>query len=187
MKPVLIATWLLLSSLSLHAQTPDEVTLPVDTETKRVTYTGVVAVQGASQNELYTRAKLWLFLTFGDAKDALKVDEKEAGLLVVRVYTDLPIQLTQFSSQPVNQELGYTLMLNFKDGRYKYTLTNYDLLNGGTTSSLEKEIIVQVGKPKNKGAFIAKQYTKSIIALARLVTESIDTTLQKPVSGNEEW
>ena len=144
-------------------------------------------MQGANRNELYTRAKLWLFLTFGDAKDALKVDEKDAGLLVIRSYTDLPIQVSQSTSQPVNQELGYTIILNFKDGRYKYTLTNYDLVSGGTSSSLEKEIIVQLGKPKNKGAIIAKQYTRSIAALAKLVAESIDTTLQIPVAGNEEW
>jgi hypothetical protein len=187
MKFILIGSWLLFSSLSLYAQAPTETTLPVDTETKRVTHTGVVAVQGASQTELYTRAKLWLALTYDEAKDVIKVDEKDAGLLVIRAYTDIPVGLTPSSDPPISRELGYTMILNFKDGRYKYTITNYQLLTIGTASTLEKEIITQLGKPKNKGTYAAKQYANSVENFARVLTQSMDATLQKSVSGDNEW
>jgi len=184
MKSFLIAPWLLFSSFSLYAQSTIETTLPVDTETKRVTYTGVVAVKGVTQNELYTRAKLWLGLTFDDAKDVIKVDEKDAGLIVIRGYSDLPIQSSMTGLMPANMELGYTMTLNFKDERYKYTLTNYQLVSGAISSTLEKEISTQLSKPKNKGVIIAKQYAKSVDTFARLLTESVDATLHKPVSGD---
>lgn len=187
MKTILIASWLLLSSLSLYAQAPTETTLPVDTETRKVTYTGVVAVQGAKQSELYTRAKLWLAMTYDDPKDVVKVDEKDAGLLVLRAYTDIPIRFSPVATIPVQQEMSYTLMLNFKDGRYKYTITNYRLIANGITGSLEQEIINQLGKPKNKGEYAAKQFTAAIEAFAKLVTENLDATLQKPVTGDNEW
>lgn len=186
MKSIFIALWLF-SSASLYAQTPAAPTLPVDTETKRVTYTGVVAVEGASQSELYTRAKLWLFLTFDEAKDVIKVDEKDAGLLIIRAYTDLPVRLSQSDSEPTNREVGYTMMLNFKDGRYKYTLTNYQVILVGTSTTIEKEITAQLSKPKNKGVFLAQQYAEKVGIYAKSLTESLSATLHKPVSGEVEW
>lgn len=186
MKSILVALWVL-SSASLYAQAPVAPTLPVDTETKRVTYTGVVAVEGAKQSELYTRAKLWLSLTFDEAKDVIKVDEKDAGLLVIRAYTDLLLKPTQTSVDPVSQEVGYTMILNFKDGRYKYTLTNHQVIVGGASFPIEKAITEQLSKPKNKGVFLAQQYAEKVSLYAKSLTESLDVTLHKPVSGEEEW
>lgn len=189
MKSILIASWLFLASLSLYAQAPApaETTLPVDTETNRVSYSGVVAVKGANQNELYTRAKLWLALTYDEAKEVIKVDEKDAGLLVIRAYTDIPVRLVQ-KSPPVSREVGYTMILNFKDGRYRYTLTNYQLLTLGTATALEQEIIAQLKQPnKTKGTYAAQQYAESIKSFATRVAESLEGTLQKPVSGEYEW
>jgi hypothetical protein len=185
MKSILLIAWLLFSSSRIYAQTQEETALPVDTETKRVTYTGVVAVAGADKNELYTRAKLWASLTYDQVQDVIKVDEKEAGLLVLRAYTDLPV--AQTSSQPTNYELGYTMLLNFKDGRYKYTITNYQVINGNSTGTLENEIVALLSKPKNKGIIRAKQCRDFVASLARALTQSVDVTLQKPVSGNNEW
>lgn len=187
MKPILIASWLLLSSVDLYAQTPASPTLPVDTETKRVTYTAVVAVNGASQTELYTRAKLWLFLTFDDAKDVVKVDEKDAGLLIIRAYTDLPVRSSQTDFGPINREVGYTMMLNFKDGRYKYTLTNYHLIVEGRITPIENEITALLSKPKGKGVFAAQQYAEKVGIYAQSLVQSLDVTLRKPVSGENDW
>ncbi|MDF7813335.1 DUF4468 domain-containing protein [Hymenobacter sp. YC55] len=187
MKSIIIASWLLLSSVGLYAQTSASPTLPVDTETKRVTYTGVVAVDGVSQNELYTRAKLWLFLTFDEAKDVVKVDEKDAGLLIIRAYTDLPVRSSQSDFEPTNREVGYTMMLNFKDGRYKYTLTNYNLVVEGRTIPIEKEITAQLSKPKDKGVFAAQQYAEKVGIYAKSLAQSLDVTLHKPVSGENDW
>ena len=189
MKSILITSWLLLSSLGLHAQAqaPTETTLPVDTETKRVTYTGVVPVAGVTKSELYTRAKLWLAFTYDEAKDVIKVDEKDAGLLVIRAYSDVPVRLSQTDLQPTSRELGYTMVLNFKDGRYKYTLTNYQLMTLGASNTLEQEIVAQLAKPKSKGIYTAKQYAESIEAFAKALAGSLDLTLQKPVSGDDEW
>jgi hypothetical protein len=187
MKKIFFLTaWLLVVSLGLYAQSASEPTLPVDTETRKVTYTGVVPVKDANQSELYTRAKLWLFQTYDEVK-VIKVDEKDAGLLIIRAYTDIPVRLSQMATIPTKQEVGYTLMLNFKDGRYKYTITNYQLISGELSGSLEQEIINQLGKPKNKGEYAAKEYTASIEAFAKVVIQSLDATLQKPVTGNNEW
>ncbi|HEX8425092.1 DUF4468 domain-containing protein [Hymenobacter sp.] len=177
----------LLSSVGLYAQTTAVTTLPVDAQTQRVTYSEIVTVDGVKQSELYSRAKLWLALTFDDAKDVIKVDEKDAGLLLIRAYTDLPIRLTQGSLAPVNQEAGYMMTLNFKDGRYKYTLTNYNLIVGSLAVPVEKEISAQMSKPKNKGAFIAKQYEEQVATYAKSLAESLSATLHKPVSGEDNW
>jgi hypothetical protein len=94
---------------------------PKDATTGLIDYTEAVPVEGVSKADLFTRAKLWLAGSFKSAKDVVQTEDKDAGIIVGKGYS--PISLT-FFGHAVPYQLHYTLKLNFKDGKYKYELTD---------------------------------------------------------------
>lgn len=176
MKSILLLCWMLLSSASLYAQT----TLPVDAETKKITYSEVVSVEGVSQDELYSRAKVWLATAYNSAPDVIKADEKEAGVIVVRARTPIPFRLF---NQNTTQQIQYALTLNFKEGRYKYILTDYQTVGDGAEYPVEQTVGAEMRKTK-RGADIAKQYEDGISTHAKSMVDALHTALSKPT---KDW
>ena len=99
--------------------------LPVDSLTHKVTYQGVVQVPGASQAELYSRAREWFAATFGSSKTVLEMDDRVSGKLIGRAYAQF-----DFSSgfgAPLPWAMWRTIKVEMKEGRYRYTITDFML------------------------------------------------------------
>ncbi|RZK27684.1 MAG: DUF4468 domain-containing protein, partial [Hymenobacter sp.] len=120
-----LALLLTLATTATHAQTApaaQAATYPKDATTGLIDYTDVVQVDGVSQAELFKRGKIWLVSTFKSAKDVIQAEDKDAGIIVGKAYSVINIQSGKFI---VPAKLFYTLKLNFKDGKYKYELTDF--------------------------------------------------------------
>jgi hypothetical protein len=118
-------------SLASQAQT----LAPIDTATKKVTYTGVANVAGASQALLFKRAH-----SLNVSGSGLITDKAADGYYSYK--GQFPV--TYHAPQPGLMHTGtveYTVVMACKDGRYKYIITNFvhtsDKGNGGP---LEKSI-----------------------------------------------
>lgn len=109
--------------------------LPIDEETKKITYTEVVDAPGSSKDDLYLRVK-----NLGITGTNVKADNKEEGTYV---YTG---QFGVKYPSPVKGmthegTVSYTFAVFLKDGKYKYVVT--DLVHNsvkGNGGNLENTI-----------------------------------------------
>lgn len=99
------------------------ITIPVDPVSGTITYSEVVQVPGASQAELYIRAKEWFVINFRNPASVIQVDEKQDGVLIGKAWQDN----SSFAmlSWVTDSRLWYTVKITVKDGRYKYELSNF--------------------------------------------------------------
>lgn len=92
-------------------------TPPIDSITNRITYQSVIYIQG-SKDQLYNKGLNWMAITFKSSNDVIQIKDKDNGKIVGMMVI-----------QPDDARIGLvylTITLLFKDGRYKYIITNFD-------------------------------------------------------------
>jgi hypothetical protein len=88
--------------------------LPIDSTTHLITYTGIVQANG-TQSELYSRAREWFAKTYNSAQSVIQMDNNSeiVGKALMQVYDKGKCGF-----------INYTISVFFKDGKYKYEITN---------------------------------------------------------------
>ncbi|TPE44933.1 DUF4468 domain-containing protein [Pontibacter mangrovi] len=126
---------------------------PVNERTGKVTYEGVVPAEGMSAHQLYSAAKEWIARN-SDARYAIETEvpgEKIIGKGSVA------------QSNFNGHTHSYDFILSFKDGRYKYELTNFVLQ-------------YDYGTPATRGSFALEDYPKQNLSGRR--AQKLDTIYQ---------
>ena len=103
--------------------------VPIDSVTGKITYKEVIQIDSVTKNEAYNAAKVWIAKTFRSAKDVIQNDDKDAGIIVLKPLFQL------FATE--KGYIHYTLTLLFKDGRYKYELSDF-YHTGGNENGTQK-------------------------------------------------
>lgn len=124
---------MLLASLSLNAiaQKKGELSWPamqVDSKTNLITYTEVPEVAGVAAADLYDRAMKWGGEYFKNFAEKLKKQDKAAGEM--EIFYRFPIYAYDKKGEKTATKQGlaqFTLTILFKDGRYKYTITDLNM------------------------------------------------------------
>lgn len=112
--------------------TPDD--LPRDASTHKVSFTEVVAVDGATKDVLYTRAKNWMTDYFKN--DKLSIDNKADGKLTKNGSFTKTYAYPGLKSESDDHLFNLSILL--KDGKYKYELTDIVMDDGKSKMSLEQ-------------------------------------------------
>ena len=106
--------------------------LPLDPQTQRIAYEGVVPVPGVGAADLYARAAAWVAKTYTPA-DTITRQPAQGELLVRGARPTVLYRPFQGVPRPVFAgAVRHTLTIYVKDGRYKYQLTNLAHAAGGT-------------------------------------------------------
>jgi len=92
--------------------------LPIDSATQKFTYSGVVEVDG-DKNELYMRARAWFVSMYKDADQVIQLEDKESGKIIGKGRFDVVWQMG------VARKIKHTVEMDFKDGKYRYKITNF--------------------------------------------------------------
>ncbi len=125
MKHLLSIAVALTLSMHLYAQksTYTAPTMPVDEDSKLITYTGIVDVPATSKNELYARTLEWFNAYYKNPNEVIRerdsVNLKISGKPRFRI-TNEP------NEQGVKLDAGlvqYTIQVASKDNKAKYTIT----------------------------------------------------------------
>jgi len=118
----LLASLLLFAGSSLKGQNPP-LKMPVDPDTKLITYKEVVTTAGTPA-ELYIRAIAWINKQYKNPADATKVRDPASGLIEIihRFEITQKVQGVTLMAGVVD----YSMKLELKDGRYRYTITNFN-------------------------------------------------------------
>ncbi len=108
-------------------------------------YTEVVQIENKNADELYVKAKEWFVLSFNSANDVIQLDDKENKKLIGKGIKKIEHYVNGIS---VPLSMYFTLITEFKDGRYKCELkpTSYKA-NGGEeyTYELLKQVTTKDG------------------------------------------
>ncbi len=122
MKPIIYVLSMLLMSLGVKSQEMLKI-LPVNKNSNKIEYSEVVNVEG-KPGELYTRAIAWINSFFKNASDVTKVRDESNGIIEGKHR----IRLMSMIEEGVENLFGYVqyeFKLEFKEGRYRYTITNF--------------------------------------------------------------
>ena len=189
MKYLALVLALLLAAPVAYAQKEKDapITLPMDADTHLITYSGVVEVAGTSKGELYARGKVWFANAFKSAQNVIQADDKEAGLVVGKGWTQtyITIMLT-----PAAEKLWYTVKLSFKDGKYRYEITDFMFEGSPSKYNLHPsphpaEAYMQTkkdGTPTN----LAQKWAHALDEAAKADVVSIQAGMSKAAAG-KDW
>ncbi len=107
--------------------------VPVDTISELIAYEGVIKQDESYYDSLYIRAKRWIHTKWGVPFAKKKRDKKGNKELYVndvlyekfkvKVSAPLVVRYNKYSKSEYGQ-LQFTITMRFKDGKYKYTITN---------------------------------------------------------------
>ena len=103
----------------------DGSSLPISPDTKLITYQDVVKADGLSK-QLFNRAVNWINVNYKNPADVTKVRNPESGLIEILHRFDLS-RIDDKGNKVAAGVVIYTLRLELKDGRYRYTITDMSL------------------------------------------------------------
>ena len=169
--PVLL---LLFSSILSSAQ---EAVIPVDDETGMITYQDVVTEEGDKES-FFNRAVSWINEYYSNPVDVTKTRNPETGLIKglhrIRLKTtnDEGVQIDAGTVQ-------YRFSLEFKEGRYRYTLNEF-VLRQASKIPAEKWL--------NKTDPQSKSYLQQIDDFAQSWISSLQAGMKPEVQkSDDDW
>ncbi len=170
---------LLLSGLDLKAQVVNP-PVPVDPDTKLITYKEVVNVAG-NPNELFIRAIEWINTQYKNPADATKVRNPATGLIEIIHRIELTA-LDKGVTHPAGV-VDYSMKLEMKEGRYRYTITNFNY------KDLSRQPIEIWLKTDDKGYKpVWEDYLKQVDEFTRKLIESLKLGMLPPVPKKaDDW
>ena len=116
-------------TVSLQAQKNSTINvpvIPVDSITKKITYTGVVQQPG-SKDTLYNRAIHWTGTFFRNSQDVTKIRDKENGK--VQGIHRFKVNNPPLKDGTILQSgiVSYTFTIECKENKYRYKITDLNL------------------------------------------------------------
>lgn len=182
MKNKLISGLLCLISSFSFSQSYVIPDFPIDSLTGKISYKEVVYLDSTVQQQvLYLAAREWFAKKFVSSNDVLQMEDEKEGILIGKgsflinggIFGDLPFP-TRF-----------TISMYFKNGKYKYELT--DLFK--TDGECEFFLDILTGKTKNQG-YSKKQIANQLNQVhnnSKAILNDFKTTMLKANKINNDW
>jgi hypothetical protein len=174
----------ILAGLMLSAGMQAQTLPPADSTTKKITYTEVVTVTGATKDVLYKRAK-----NLNISATGIISDKPADGYYSYKGQ----FKVTYHAPQPGLMHSGnvsYTVTIACKDGRYKYIITDFihtsDKGNGGALEKSIPECNKYVLTLQGWGD-IKKQTATEMEKLASNIKSGMANPNDKPVGDGKDW
>ena len=175
----IVVSALMLAGLNVRAQETAP-KLPVDPESKLITYKEVVTVAGTPA-ELFNRAIEWINKQYKNPVDATKVRDQASG--VIEIVHRMEITKTEQGTTLNAAVVDYSMKLEMKEGRFRYTITNFNFKD---KSRMPLEHFMN----KNDAAYAPAWdgYLKQVDDFTRKLIESLKQGMQAPaVKKPDTW
>lgn len=165
--------------------------LEIDSTTNKIVFTEVVQTPGVNRSDLYNAAREWFVVSFKSADDVLQMEDKEAGILMGKAFNS--VSATTGMGVTIPYMLYYTIKLYFKDGRYKYVVTDLIYRSDDNEHQNAVELFIvddYLYKNKSKGKFdyMNKQWKRETIKSIDKLISNLKSTMAKAKSlNNDDW
>jgi hypothetical protein len=169
----------LLSFATVKAQNA-EIVLPIDPDTRLITYKEVVNVPGTPA-ELFNRAIESINKLYKNPADATKVRNPATGL--IEIIHRFEITKEDKGVTLIAGIIDYSMKIELKDGRYRYTITNF-CIRDASRQPIEKWL----DKTDKLYQPIWESYLKQVDDAARKLIEGLKAGMLPPVPKKvDEW
>lgn len=121
----------------------------------KIEYVGVISVPGKSMADIYLALKQWIAEVHKTSKFVIDLDDKDAGIIVVKDNRFLSHEVGQ-QTKLYNLYSYQTIKVEIKNGRFKYTFSNLEIeymykFFGFKTNKLSAEtFFIQAKTPKKE-------------------------------------
>lgn len=178
MKKSFIIALMMVLLPSLRAVCQDIV--PVDADTKKITYKEVVQQEGTPQ-KLYIQAIAWINGFYENPTDATRIRDVENAKIEIRHR----IKLTSTDKKGVTTDAGvvnYVMTLEFKENRYRYIITDFTL---AAVSKFPLERWLDKKDPQYSPA--CDEYLRQVNQAVQDIIKSLKTGMVPKVVKPDEW
>jgi hypothetical protein len=113
MRVLTIIILFFLTNLELTAQKDQE-----------LIYSDVVMIDGSSSSDLFKRGKIWFVESFVNSNNVIHLENENDNIIIGKGQFPYNPKIFNASARTVGI-INYSIKLYFKDGRYKFELTNF--------------------------------------------------------------
>ncbi len=180
-KLTLILFGLVIWVINLSAQQTMSSGLPIDDVTKLITYQEVVQEEGTPQ-EFFNRAIGWINEYYPNPVDVTKVRDPQTGK--IEGLHRFKIKNTDAEGNQTDAGvIQYEFTLEFKDGRYRYNMTNF-VFRQASKIPVEK----WMNKDDQQYNPSWDSYLKQVDEFAKSWIESLKAGMKpKPAAKDDQW
>lgn len=108
------------NSLVLFAQK-----IEIDDKTELYTKQGVIDIENTSKSDIFNKAVEWLTVNYKSAKDVIQLKDNEAGKIIIKGTYSTSLYMKK-------GWIHHTLVLDFKDNKFRYTYSNFAYYSTGS-------------------------------------------------------
>lgn len=154
--------------------------IPVDVDSKLITYKEIIQNPG-SKTDLYNRALEWINKAYKNPVDVTRVKNVANG--VIELAHRIEIYNTEKETKRLAGTVDYSLKLDIKEGRYRYTFTNF-ILREASKVPIEKWL----DKTDKKYRPEFEQYLSQVDAHVKNLIVSLKEGMLPPLEPKkDEW
>lgn len=154
--------------------------IPVDEETKLITYKEIIPMSG-SKTELYNRALEWINKAYKNPLEVTKVKNVANG--VIELTHRIEIYNIEKEVKRAAGIVDYDLKLELKEGRYRYTFTDF-ALHQATKMPIEKWL----DKTDRKYDPVFEQYLAQVDSHIKELIATLKSAMLPPQEPKkDEW
>lgn len=100
--------------------------LPIDEESKRINFEKIVDVEDTKKDDLFDRAVAWIESYYKNPADVVREKNRDLGKITCKARFKIFNRADKDGLATDAGVVQYTLIILFKDGKYKYQLTDYN-------------------------------------------------------------
>jgi hypothetical protein len=119
MRKFIVVSFLLLSATTFGQN------IKLDSLSGKYQSEGIVHVDSLTKENLFTKAQEWIALNYKSGKDVIQLADKDNAKIILK---------GNFTTSMFMKEgyIGHTLIMEFKDGRFRYTYTDFSYESAGS-------------------------------------------------------
>lgn len=99
--------------------------MPINPDTKLITYSDVVEIEKAPQKLLYSRALSWANKYYVNPKDVIREANEAEGKIVIKARYRIYTSESKEGTKGFAGDVMYTMTIDFKEEKYRYQITNF--------------------------------------------------------------
>ncbi|QHV96545.1 DUF4468 domain-containing protein [Spirosoma endbachense] len=172
MKTVLILLCLPIYFPGYSQLNPGPVKMPIDSTSGHIQFQQVVFLEPDMNTEaIIWKAKVWVDITYPSTKNPIQQYNSKSGILVVK--TQFPVTRTSYYlDQPTTETITvyHTVTIEAKPGRYRVTLSNYEMgVDGQRTilaanrGTMDREEYIAMVRKQARGTSTEQAFIKSVV------------------------
>jgi hypothetical protein len=156
--------------------------VPVDEDTKKITYKEVVTVEGGVPAKMYNQCIEWINSFYPNAADVTRVRSPEDARIEIRHRIKVSNVDKNGNKTTDAGLIQYDLTLEFKDGRYRYTFTDFNVMR---TSKFPLERWLDHNDPEYSA--VCDIYIQQLDAQVLEIIKSLKAGMKPKVVKEDNW